>query len=66
MNDQEAERFVSLITATLQNIHDTQREQIALAKETKVVLERMHGLLEDANTHGDRGTRWRTAGRAGG
>ena len=41
-----SDRDLSLMAATLQNIHDTQREQIALAKETKVLLERIFHLLE--------------------
>ena len=49
MIPRESDRQLSLIAATLQNIHDIQREQLVVAKDTKAVLERMHRTLADIN-----------------
>ncbi|MCY4058020.1 MAG: hypothetical protein OXG44_08460 [Gammaproteobacteria bacterium] len=53
MIPRESDRVLSLMAATLQNIHDTQREQLAVAKEIKDTLERMEGSLVsiDQQTH---------------
>lgn len=45
MIPRESDRVLSLIAATLQNIHDTQREQLAVAKETKETLDRIESSL---------------------